>query len=392
MARQDAAPGRGWSEDEAARLYGAHRLALVRLAVLLLEDLPCAEDVVHGAFADFLSRSRSLRDPDRALAYLRSSVVKRSAAAARAARAAHTGQVRLTLQHGRILDAVRGLPVRQREVLVLRFWCELTEARTAETLSVSRGMVRSSVGRALAALDVAEEPLAEALRARADQVGAPDLRPPEMPAAARSRRPLVLAVAAIAACVAAAVPFLAGSDEPHGPVHTPEGALRMDVNGDGGPDVVSVDFDPAARTYQLTVDLFHGPSRTHQGLALERPTLVGPVDLDADGSAEMALDVGNVETTALPDFFRYVDGALVRLDPPDSGREAQGWSATSKAGRFALREGRLVTWEDAPDGSEEPAVVRFWRWRVVGDRILPDPAVQRCLVGTADRTVVPEPC
>jgi len=46
-------------------LFAAHRLSLVRLAVLLVDDLGTAEDVVQDAFAGFVGRSRPLNDPDR---------------------------------------------------------------------------------------------------------------------------------------------------------------------------------------------------------------------------------------------------------------------------------------------------------------------------------------
>lgn len=74
--------------DDAVALYSAHRLSLVRLAVLLVDDLQSAEDVVQDAFAGFLGRSRALEDPVRALAYLRTTTTSscRGTSARRAAR------------------------------------------------------------------------------------------------------------------------------------------------------------------------------------------------------------------------------------------------------------------------------------------------------------------
>ena len=69
--------------DDAVALYSAHRLSLVRLAVLLVDDLQSAEDVVQDAFAGFLGRRRALEDPDQALAYLRTSVVNNARSALR---------------------------------------------------------------------------------------------------------------------------------------------------------------------------------------------------------------------------------------------------------------------------------------------------------------------
>jgi RNA polymerase sigma factor (sigma-70 family) len=51
-----------------------------------------------------------------------------------------------------LLAAVRALPERQRQVVVLRYWSDLSEAEIAETLGVSRGTVKSTASRALDAL------------------------------------------------------------------------------------------------------------------------------------------------------------------------------------------------------------------------------------------------
>jgi hypothetical protein len=52
-------------------LYANYRLPMVRMAVLLVDDLATAEDVVQDAFAAMHQRSRSLRDPHAAVGYLR---------------------------------------------------------------------------------------------------------------------------------------------------------------------------------------------------------------------------------------------------------------------------------------------------------------------------------
>ena len=66
---------RAADEDEAVALYAAHRLRLVRLVVLLVDDLHTAEDVVQDAFAAFLTRRAGLVDQQKALAYLHTSVL-----------------------------------------------------------------------------------------------------------------------------------------------------------------------------------------------------------------------------------------------------------------------------------------------------------------------------
>lgn len=150
----------------AADLYAGHRLDLVRLAVLLVDDRSTAEDVVHDVFAGLLTGAKRLRDPDAAVAYLRRGVVNRSRSALRRRRTARAyappedppraGPDDLALlgeEQREVCAALQTLPARQREVLVLRYWSELTEAQIAETLGISRGTVKSTASRALAALE-----------------------------------------------------------------------------------------------------------------------------------------------------------------------------------------------------------------------------------------------
>jgi RNA polymerase sigma-70 factor (sigma-E family) len=152
-------------------LYAANRLSLVRLAVLLVDDLQTAEDVVQDAFAGYLARLRKARDVDEALAYLHTAVVNRCRSALRRRRTARayvpprdvepdgpSGRLILAEEHREVLNALRLLPTRQREVLVLRYWSGLSEAQIAETLGISRGTVKSTASRALDALEHALGP------------------------------------------------------------------------------------------------------------------------------------------------------------------------------------------------------------------------------------------
>ncbi len=73
-----------WDADDAVEhLYAAHWRRLVRLSVLLVRDQGVAEEVVQDAFVAMHGRWRRLRDPDKALAYLRQAVVNRSRSALR---------------------------------------------------------------------------------------------------------------------------------------------------------------------------------------------------------------------------------------------------------------------------------------------------------------------
>ena len=61
-----------------AALYAAHRLPLARLALLLVDDMASAEDVVHDAFIALQQHQSRLRDPAAAIGYLRTTVVNKS--------------------------------------------------------------------------------------------------------------------------------------------------------------------------------------------------------------------------------------------------------------------------------------------------------------------------
>jgi RNA polymerase sigma-70 factor (sigma-E family) len=159
-----------WDADEAVTsLYAAHYRSLVRMAALLLRDADEAEEVVQDAFVAMHDAWRRLRDADRALAYLRQSVVNRarSALRRRAVRERHaTESVReprrdlpsaeseaMRAEDRRaIVDALRTLPERQREAIVLRYYADLSEADTASAMGVSRGAVKSHTSRGMAAL------------------------------------------------------------------------------------------------------------------------------------------------------------------------------------------------------------------------------------------------
>jgi RNA polymerase sigma-70 factor (sigma-E family) len=158
----------GWDADTALeQLYAAHWRRLVRLSVLLVRDVATAEEVVQDSFVAVHGRWSKLRDPDRALAYLRQTVVNRSRSALRhravvarhAAREVvsptHPGadeSALVTDRRGAVLDAMRELPDRQREVLALRYYLDLSEAEIAATLGISRGAVKSHASRGASAL------------------------------------------------------------------------------------------------------------------------------------------------------------------------------------------------------------------------------------------------
>ncbi len=148
-----------------ADLYAEHRMRLVRLAILLVDESATAEDVVQEAFTGLHRNWAGLRDEHAALAYLRTAVVNGSRSVLRRRRTArdyvppHAVTARsaeslamLSAEHQAVVDALAGLPPRQREVLVLRYYGGLSEAEIAETTGISRGAVKSTASRALASV------------------------------------------------------------------------------------------------------------------------------------------------------------------------------------------------------------------------------------------------
>jgi len=146
-----------------AQLFRTHRLAMVRLAMLLVDDRETAEDVAQEAFAALHRRWSSLHDPAAAEGYLRTCVVNGARSALRRRRTVRRNpspdEARLTVdgadaaalvaeEHREVLQAIRSLPIRQREVILLRYWSQLTEPEIAMTLGISVGAVKSSASRA----------------------------------------------------------------------------------------------------------------------------------------------------------------------------------------------------------------------------------------------------
>jgi RNA polymerase sigma-70 factor (sigma-E family) len=161
-----AADGPGATQAVTA-LFRTHRADLVRLAVFLTDDRGLAEDLVQDAFAALHRRWAAVRDPAAAIGYLRMSVVngargsyRRKALVRRHLRVAEPEAqpaadypLLLNEEHKEVIHALRRLPRRQREVLVLRYWSGLSEAEIAEALSISRGTVKSTAARGLGALE-----------------------------------------------------------------------------------------------------------------------------------------------------------------------------------------------------------------------------------------------
>jgi len=159
------------SADQAVtQLYAGHYRSLVRLAVLLVRDEPTAEEIVQECFIVMHDSWHRLREEDKALSYLRQAVVNRSRSALRHRSvvdrnapkpapdmpAAEQGAMSL-LERSAVIKALRGLPDRQREALVLRYYADMSEAQIAEMMKISKGAVKSHTARGMASLRAALE-------------------------------------------------------------------------------------------------------------------------------------------------------------------------------------------------------------------------------------------
>ncbi len=161
----------GLSDDDFDDLYRQSWHAMVHLATLLTSSTAAAEDITQEAFAASYRRWPRMTDRAGAAAYIRTAVVNGTRSHHRRQRTR-----RLFLQSGAATDgavvttegamteaamtealalrtAVAALPRRQREVVVLRYWLDLSEAEIARTLRVSPGTVKSSAARGLARLE-----------------------------------------------------------------------------------------------------------------------------------------------------------------------------------------------------------------------------------------------
>jgi RNA polymerase sigma-70 factor (sigma-E family) len=133
------------------------------MAFIMLGDRQSAEDVVQEAFCGLFRAWDRLPDEANVLGYLRVSVVNGSRTVIRrrkrtpqslAVPPAPSAEASMLVGEERraTLAALRRLPPRQREALVLRYFGDLPERETAEAMGISRGTVKSTTARGLAAL------------------------------------------------------------------------------------------------------------------------------------------------------------------------------------------------------------------------------------------------
>jgi RNA polymerase sigma-70 factor (sigma-E family) len=149
-------------DSDVSELFRAYYLDLVRLAARLVGSPAAAEDVVQDVFAAVQRRGKRLDDP---VPYLRAAVLNTARSVLRRRRVAalfrptngadcepaDTAAVERAEQ-ARVLAAIKQLPARQREVVVLRFYEDLSVPEVAHVLGISPGAVSSSAARAMTTL------------------------------------------------------------------------------------------------------------------------------------------------------------------------------------------------------------------------------------------------
>jgi RNA polymerase sigma-70 factor (sigma-E family) len=168
-----AEPAHGTADADVAiaAMYDTEYRSLVRMSAMLLGDVGRAEEVVQDSFIAVHAAWRGLRDIDKGVHYLRRSVLNRSRSVlrhravvdkhmpAREPDMPSAEQAAITrLQRTAVIEALRSLPTRQREALVLRFYLDLSEEQVAAAMKISQGAVKSHTARGKAALRGILEP------------------------------------------------------------------------------------------------------------------------------------------------------------------------------------------------------------------------------------------
>ncbi len=156
------------ADELVADLFAAEARSLVRLARMFCDDHAAAEDLVQEAFIRLHRSAGTIRDLDRAPAFLRSIVInlardhnRRGLMSLRHRATTHQSDVQpgfeddaLEVAAGQaVLTSVRLLPDRQRACVVLRYYLQYSESETADTLGISKNSVKTHCRRALAALE-----------------------------------------------------------------------------------------------------------------------------------------------------------------------------------------------------------------------------------------------
>lgn len=166
MRRTSAIQPSALSDGDFDAMFRSMWDSQVRIAALLLHDLPAAEDAVQEAFAAVYRRWSTMRDLPGAQAYTRTAVINATRSAQRRAavgwrflsrtRAETTAAADAELLQSEtdqaLLSALARLSNSQREVLILRYYAGQSEIEISQTLNMPRGTVKSHASRGLTVL------------------------------------------------------------------------------------------------------------------------------------------------------------------------------------------------------------------------------------------------
>ncbi len=149
-----------------AAMYDEYAAGLVRMVRLFVDDRNAAEDLVQEAYIRLARSAHRIQDDRKAAAYLRSIVLnlardqnRRGLVSLRHRlplddeQASTEDVVVLAEDHQRVVDALRELPRRQRDCLILRYYDELGIDEIAETLGISRNSVKTHLTRGMRSLE-----------------------------------------------------------------------------------------------------------------------------------------------------------------------------------------------------------------------------------------------
>lgn len=152
-------------ERDFEQFVAASTPALLRTAFLLTGDRDGAQDLLQESFVRLYGHWGRIADPQARLAYVRKIMTTTAANGRRRRwhREVATGRADGDTRPGEdpyaesdlrtsLAAALRDLSPAHRAVLVLRFYEDLSEARTARALGCSAGTVKSRTARALDAL------------------------------------------------------------------------------------------------------------------------------------------------------------------------------------------------------------------------------------------------
>lgn len=166
-ARSDATPQSPEDGFDFDLLYHQQWEPMIGVAVLLTGDRSSAEDATQNAFVALYRKQHRVPNRAAAIGFVRAAVVNQCRNVVRSRRTLwrkapliavpdHVPDIGADVDtRTSMWQAVQQLPTRMREVVVLRYYADLSEQQIAETLRVSVGTVKSSANRALSKLKTA---------------------------------------------------------------------------------------------------------------------------------------------------------------------------------------------------------------------------------------------